>query len=228
MKEIKTKICNKCKQEKSTGEFCRDKSYRDGFTSWCKQCHAEYIKKWCKNNLKKVKELRRKWKEANPKYREKYSEKEKAYAKQYGKDNPEKVKLFQKIWLKNNPNYHKERMREKLKNDPSFKLNSSMSTAIRVSLKGDKNGAHWEDLVNYTVLDLKKHLESTMPKGYTWNDYLSGELHLDHKIPISIFNINGVKSKGFKACWALENLQFLPALINRKKKNILFYHQMEL
>ena len=64
-----------------------------------------------------------------------------------------------------------------------------------------------------------------MPKVYTWNDYLNGELHIDHIIPISLFNITGVKSKGFKKCWALENLRLLPKGENLRKGNKLFYNE---
>ncbi|GAH02002.1 unnamed protein product, partial [marine sediment metagenome] len=107
-------------------------------------------------------------------------------------------------------------------NNLIFKLNHNISSGIWKSLKGNKKGMHWESLVGYTVDDLKKHLESTMPKGYTWNDYLIGKLHIDHRIPISIFNITKIKSKGFKAAWSLNNLQLLPASENLEKSNKLF------
>ena len=55
----------------------------------------------------------------------------------------------------------------------------------------------------------------------TWQNY--GKWHIDHVIPKSLFNINGAKSKGFKKCWALENLQPLWADENLKKNNKLFY-----
>lgn len=40
-----TKQCSKCKQYKSTSEFCRHKYGRDGIDSQCKKCKAEY-KRW--------------------------------------------------------------------------------------------------------------------------------------------------------------------------------------
>jgi len=42
MKE--TKICTKCKIEKSLSEFYKDKQKKDGLTSICKICHKKYYK----------------------------------------------------------------------------------------------------------------------------------------------------------------------------------------
>ena len=46
---------------------------------------------------------------------------------------------------------------------------------------------------------------------------------LDHKIPVSLFNIKGIKSKDFKQCWALENLQPMWEKENIKKSNNLLF-----
>ncbi|MBA7582514.1 hypothetical protein ES708_24444 [subsurface metagenome] len=98
-----------------------------------------------------------------------------------------------------------------------------MSKAVRDSLKNksflkvSKNGKGWETLVGYTTNDLKKRLRKTMPKGYTWQDFLSGKLHIDHIIPIAVFNFTKVEHIDFKRCWALSNLQLLPGKENMVK-----------
>jgi len=51
----------------------------------------------------------------------------------------------------------------------------------------------------------------------TWANY--GEWHIDHKRPISSFNIVSVDCKEFGECWALENLQPLWADENLRKSN---------
>ncbi|MBA7551803.1 hypothetical protein ES705_44352 [subsurface metagenome] len=56
-----------------------------------------------------------------------------------------------------------------------------------------------------------------MPAGYTWQDFLSGELHIDHIIPISAFNFTKPEHTDFKRAWALENLRLLPAKENMIK-----------
>ena len=93
-----------------------------------------------------------------------------------------------------------------------------------VALKGNKNGRHWENLVPYTLDQLLKRLRRTLPKGYTWQDYLDGKLHIDHKIPVSVFNFEKPEDEDFQRCFALKNLQLLPALENIKKSNNLDKH----
>lgn len=100
------------------------------------------------------------------------------------------------------------------------RLSVRMSGGIGNSLKrGIKGGRRWEDLVDYSALGLKKHLKSTMPDNYSWQDYLDGRLEIDHIIPISAFNFDCPEHIDFKRCWALENLRLLPASENRSKKD---------
>ena len=76
------------------------------------------------------------------------------------------------------------------------------------------NRRNWENLVDYTLDNLIKHLKKTMPEGYTWDDYLNGKLHIDHKIPISVFNFDKPEHIDFKRCWGLKNLRLLSAKEN--------------
>jgi len=130
------------------------------------------------------------------------------YRKKYCKDNYKKLKEY-------SARYYRNRYRTDLK----FNLNSRITGGIRISLKGNKNGRHWENLVGYTTKDLIKRLQKTMPKGYDWNDYLEGKLQIDHIIPKSVFNYTKPEHTDFKRCWALSNLQLLPAKENLVKNN---------
>ena len=202
----------------------------------------EYDKKYRENN----KEKRR---EKNKQYREKHHEKELKRKRLYYRNNLEKMKEDSKQyynknskemqermyqWRKNNPGYmyewkknNVEKIRkqrrlyisEKYRTDLKFNLNNRMRRAINHSLKGNKNGRHWETLVGYTLDDLVKRLKKTMPEGYCWEDYINGRLHLDHKIPISVFNFEKPEHINFKRCWDLKNLQLLPARENLIKSN---------
>ena len=71
--------------------------------------------------------------------------------------------------------------------------------------------------LGYTAQDLEKRLRRTIPKGYTWKDFLDGKLHIDYKIPVAVFNFNCPPDLDFKKCFALTNLQLLPAIYNIKK-----------
>jgi len=54
---------------------------------------------------------------------------------------------------------------------PGVRLSHNMTMAIYISLRGNKKGQHWEDLVGYTLGDLIKRLKKTLPKGVTWEDF---------------------------------------------------------
>ncbi len=70
---------------------------------------------------------------------------------------------------------------------------------------------------NYTVDDLKRHLESKFQDGMSWDNY--GEWHIDHIKPETWFNYSSVDDEEFKKCWALDNLQPMWAKENISKGN---------
>lgn len=101
----------------------------------------------------------------------------------------------------------------------TLKLKNKMRNGIRLSLKYGKDGRSWLSLVDYDVNQLIKRLKRTIPKGYKWQDFIDGRLHIDHIIPISVFNFTEPEHIDFKRCWALSNLQLLPIKENLMKHN---------
>lgn len=71
---------------------------------------------------------------------------------------------------------------------------------------------NWEDIVGYSVEDLKRHLESKFKEGMNWGNH--GMWEIDHIKPKSAFSI---LENDIKKCWALENLQPLWKLENSLK-----------
>jgi len=196
-----------------------NKRWRENHPEYNKQ----YNKRWRKDNPEYVKQHNKQWHKDNPEYdkqrREKNPEYTKSCYKQWSEDNKEHRKEYKKKWRERNPEYGKEYYRNKLKTNLKYNLNHKIKTAIGISLKGNKAGRHWEDLVGYTLNDLTKRLQSTMPECYTWKDYMEGKLEVDHKVPISAHNFTSPENPDFKRCWALENLQLLPVKENRRKIN---------
>ena len=207
-----------------------------------KEEKREYMKEYRLNNKEKIKEYDKKYrennkekrKEKNKQYREKHHEKELKRKRLYYRNNLEKIKEDSKQyynknskemqermyqWRKNNPGYMYQWRKNNHRTDLKFNLNDRMRRAINHSLKGNKNGRHWETLVGYTLDDLVKRLKKTMPEGYGWQDYLKGKLHIDHIIPVSVFNFDKPEDIDFQNCWALNNLQLLPARENIIKSN---------
>lgn len=101
------------------------------------------------------------------------------------------------------------------------KLTFNVSRQIRRSLKSLKNNRHWEEIVGFSLGQLRDHLENKFVEGMSWDNY--GRWHIDHIRPVSSFNFNTCEDYAFKQCWDLSNLQPLWAIdniIKGKKYNI--------
>lgn len=65
------KICYRCKIEKSSKEFSKDKTNSDGLQGWCKECSSQYKLKhrnrtWDKAHPAKCREYKAKYEKRNP------------------------------------------------------------------------------------------------------------------------------------------------------------------
>ena len=100
---------------------------------------------------------------------------------------------------------------------PMNRIGKSLSSCIRVALKGQKNGRPWESLVGYDVHTLIRVLESKFQEGMTWENY--GQWHIDHKIPRSWFYYETSDDWQFKVCWSLANLKPMWRFENISKGN---------
>ena len=108
-----------------------------------------------------------------------------------------------------------EKHNKLIESNPQYKLRCNVGRRINFSLKDGKNGRGWEKLVGYTAKQLIKHLEKQFGLGMSWDNY--GEWHIDHEIPVSVFNFIKPEDIDFKRCWALSNLQPMWAYDNLSK-----------
>ena len=150
----------------------------------------------------------------------------------------ERLKKNYNIWYEQNKEHRKEYLKEyreknidnirktkrdyernRKASDPLYKLISNFRTAIYQVLKEsnvEKNG-HYFDILGYTPEELINHLEKQFTEGMTWENY--GEFHIDHKLPISSFNIKEIGDEEFMKCWSLDNLQPMWGEENIRKSN---------
>lgn len=70
-------------------------------------------------------------------------------------------------------------------------------------------------LVGYTVADLRVHLERQFTRGMTWKRFTAGEIHIDHIIPRSAFDLSDIEQ--VRRCWCLSNLRPLWRKHNQTK-----------
>jgi hypothetical protein len=102
------------------------------------------------------------------------------------------------------------------KNDPGKHLRMVMRISVRQCLKGEKKRRRTFDLLGYSVEALREHLEKRMAHGMTWSNY-GKAWHIDHIVPMRVFNITSPDDPDFKRAWALSNLRPLWAAENLRK-----------
>lgn len=86
---------------------------------------------------------------------------------------------------------------------------------MALNLKAGRFAKGWKELLGYTAEELVDHLKRTLPKRCKWEQFLSGELHIDHITPRAAFDLTDLDE--VRACWSLGNLRLLPAAVNLAK-----------
>jgi len=109
--QVTTRVCSKCKVDKTFDSFGKDASKKQGIRSQCNICNKEAANAWREANPEKVKAATKAWYEANP-------EKAKARSKAWREANPERVKAATKAWRKANPEKAKARSKAWRKANP--------------------------------------------------------------------------------------------------------------
>lgn len=110
------------------------------------------------------------------------------------------------------------RSSEKRRQIPANRLYKCLSSGIRQCLMLGKQGWTWQEVVGYTVHDLKAHLEAQFTPEMTWENF-GVYWHIDHVIPLSAFACTGPDDPMVKQAWALSNLRPLEAFANKSKGN---------
>jgi len=175
-----TKKCSKCGEIKFLSEFYVDKRAKSRRQPSCKKCAIKwqcknkekilnYAKKYREENKEHIKRCREANKEKSKEYQKRYYEKNRERKleqhKKYNRQHKDEISKYLKQWYDDNREkrleQHKKynelhrneinaRLRERCETDLKYKLNKNISRMINFSLKGNKNGQHWEDLVGYT------------------------------------------------------------------------------
>jgi hypothetical protein len=96
-----------------------------------------------------------------------------------------------------------------------------MGDLIRGALNRGGTSAKFEDFVGYSTQQLKTHLEAQFTKDMNWERFRLGEIHIDHIVPISSFNLSDPDE--LKSAWAITNLRPLWAKDNLMKSSKRIY-----
>jgi len=209
-----TKVCCICKERQSWSGFHKNKANKDGMERKCRACSSQLARA---RRQRKLEEYRAK----ESKRRENKRESLNNYARKYYRTNLEKRRAAAKEVYKRGKKRKFERVRERYHTEPMFKLNQCTRRAIGHCLKGKKNRKRWSRLVGYSATELQNHIESLFTEGMSWEQYLNGQISIDHKVPLSLFTFKGPEDPQFRACWSLDNLQPMWKQKNLEKNDLL-------
>ncbi len=229
---MKYKICGNCKEELSEDNFYKH-NRKDGLYWCCKNC----MKIFSRRGRNKSRQYYLEHKEKKIQYQKKYSienkKKLKEKQKEYRKKNRVRMTKNKRKWRENNRERenkktrkyclkNKERInkygRERRQNNIKIRITKKISTILYNHLRGMKARKKWQQILGYDTETLINHLSATLPQGYKLSD-CGARLHIDHIIPVSLYDIKSITDIEFKKCWALKNLHFLEARENLKKHN---------
>lgn len=219
---MKTKVCPKCKAEKSLSEFRQRKSgKRKGhFISYCKGCEREDLKKRRPAKLWRYQEregfkICRKCERKLP-VSEFYLRKDRG--KRIARCRECKKEDQRKAHKRDRETFNKK-MSMRLSNDLEFRLKHYYRSRIRKAIKrqgADKHGT-FRDLCGCSPKKLANHLESKFCDGMTWDNYGRGGWHVDHIRPCASFDLTDPEQQ--KKCFHYTNLQPLWQFDNLSKSD---------
>lgn len=232
------KHCTYCDTIKSPEDFNKSKSAKDGCQSRCRACERTY-----QTGRKKEKAaLVKKWRQENPElhkqqyqaYRDKNRESVNAQAREWRATNKERANLvrreryalkreekraYQDKWKAKNREklrtWNREYAREQRATNPQFVIRHRITSRIRDALVNDAKSASSMELLGCSMGDYKAYLQSLFAEGMTWEIFLEGCIHIDHKIPCCSFDLTDPAQQ--KACFHYTNTQPMWKIENHKK-----------
>lgn len=182
-----SKICSKCKIDKTLNEYSKDKQKSDGLSCACKDCsRLDAKRKYLENkeyyyrrnhNLTDEQKSRRRLREKNlsPEQRHRKTQ----YNIQYIKSR-----------------YH---------SDEKFNLSVKIRTRMNKALLGKNKSRPTMQLLGCSIEKLRKHLESQFQEGMNWDNHDYYGWHVDHIRPIASFDLTDPKQQA--ECFHYTNLQ---------------------
>lgn len=232
------KQCRICSAIKDESYFCT-KKYKGGVRitrGICKSCNSDKAKQryadesqedrerrkliarqWRDNNKDKVRELKRKDRQ-RVKVIRLSSVIHEAHVIAYNKNKTKEEKLFKlkhdshvKLWK----SYPDIMYKWNYKHNINALLYAKLKRGVYRAIGKSASFSGWPDKIDFTIDQLKDHLESQFVLGMNWDN--RHDWHIDHIVPIKAFNIKDVDSKEFKACFSLHNLRPVWPKENREK-----------
>lgn len=223
------KLCSKCKQLKSLDFFSKCKSNKDGLQYHCKPCSkAVTINYKIKNSINYTPPSTKKcpvckniktFQEFNIHKSNKDGLSSSCKfcisktAKLRYQKNKDKYKKQQSQYYHNNKHIKNKYYNNKIKTDINFNIKVRLRHRLKKALKNNQKTGSAITELGCSIEYFKQYLESKFTEGMTWQLVLDGKIHIDHIIPLNVFNLTN-KDEFKRAChytnlqplWAEDNV----------------------
>ncbi len=203
------KKCSKCKEEKQESEFYKGRPE-------CKCCRNSKVKEY--QTLKKD-DIKEQKKDYYIKNKSRIDERNKAYIEK--EENKNKRKLYEQDYYRKNKDkinsknraYNKMYQASRYSNDPYFRFSNNLRKRIKQAFKLYSKNGKTETCKEYGI-DFSAIYKHVGPKP-------EGDFHLDHIIPLSVFNLDNVEH--VRLAHLPQNLQWLPSKDNISKRDSIYF-----
>ncbi|GAB2938259.1 hypothetical protein [Hafnia psychrotolerans] len=204
------KICDRCKIEKSSTLFVKNKRTKDGLHNWCRQCSSDYKKEYHLKNREKILKRKRDEYVAAPEkskarvsaWYEENKERKQEYDQQYNTLNRDKKTAQGNEWVKKN------------RDSPQWKGMRKVTRGLQQWANGTYKMTFSIKYCGCTPDEFKAHIERQFSPEMTWLNY-GKSWTFDHIKPLSSFDLSDINQM-IKACH-FTNIQPLTASANAKK-----------
>lgn len=203
-----TKVCSKCRQEKTLDCFGKKSN---GLKSWCKPCENARTKKWYEKNKEQRNIKARKWAAENKDKVNAAKRARRARIKASLPKKEEKPKFDKNQWLKNNKEKLAGYRRKWLSQDPKNAIADRVRRRINNFMKqnGYKKTCKTHEILGCNWDKFKIHVEKQFQPGMSWEN--RSEWHIDHIIPLAsakteedVIRLNHFTN--LRPLWAKDNL----------------------
>jgi hypothetical protein len=223
---MNTKVCFKCKTEKSLDEFYLKKNGH--YHSYCNECRSIVKKEWNIIHREENKEYKRRNVFKDKKYREENRElikkrshdsyhknKEKRKLKRQEPKYKEGRKIYEKQWREENREHCNAYFKDYYERNPSAKLARTTRNRINKVLRGEIKYYHMDEMVGCSLDFFRQHLESQFTDGMTWANHGFGvdkwNVHHDPPLASYDFRIPKQQKEAFhwthsSPKWTLDNI----------------------
>lgn len=233
---VSTRGCTQCgrerlqKQRIAHPERFRgyDKKYYENNKTELQEKAQKRSRLWRENNIEKARERRRMWGVTNPEkvkesYKKWYTANRKIILEKQREKraaNPEKYREQKREWYSANKKREQAKIRRYNKKryyTPLGQLRATCKKTAQRLVLGKISKSKLE-LLGYNAFEFITHLESTLPKGVSFEDARANGWHIDHIVPLAVLS-NAIENKttAFQVSMDLGNLRMIPSTENLSK-----------